>query len=71
VSEVVHVMRESSTRPNAFRLICGESPRRADAWVLEPLSAPHEATEDMVEVNCPRCNAILAREAKAKEGFWW
>lgn len=56
--EPVHVMRESTTRPGAFRLICGANPRQAAAWVIEV------ADKDGAEPTCRDCLAILQREAR-------
>jgi hypothetical protein len=58
-SELVHLQRQSVTRPLAHRLICGTDMRSSgDAWVTE-------ASDERDAINCPRCLAILYREAKA------
>lgn len=72
-AERVHVMREHSARPGAFRLICGASQREEHGWVLdiEHVAEPGRwgsggVTErDFGAVNCPDCLAILDREARA------
>lgn len=53
---VCHVRRESATRKGAYRLLCHASLR--DVW-------GHVGEADIAEADCPRCLAVLEREAKA------
>jgi hypothetical protein len=65
LDEIVHLQRASAlvaASPNAprrYRLICGTDMRSCgDAWVLD-------GECECENVNCPRCLAILDREAGA------
>lgn len=54
VEATVCLRRESTVRPDAFRLICGASLR--EQW--------HVGEDGIEQVNCPDCRRILAREAR-------